>query len=155
MLLFSAIVCFIALIIMGIALINSKEEVVGEFTAPAFESNAQEGIPEVDNASYTEVYMDGMSFRAYVCALFFVEDGMAQVYFTNIEENEAWLKLRIWNQDGEIVAETGVIQSGEYVEWITFTEEVSSGEGIILELMSYEEETYQSLGTVTLNTVLE
>lgn len=151
----SAIFCITALIIMGIALNQDKETVIGEFIAPAFDSSVEEGIPEVDNASYTEVYMEGMSFRAYVCALFSVEDGTAQVYFTNLEENEAWLRLRIWNQDGEVVAETGIIKPGEYVEMITFTQEVSSGEGITLEMMSYEEETYQSLGSVQLNTILE
>lgn len=147
-------VCVVAFITMIIAL-NSKQEItVGEFVAPSFETTVQEGFPVVDNSSYSEVYMDGMSFSAYVCALFEVEDNTADVYFTNPSTNTAWLRLRVLNSEGDIIAETGIVKPNEYIVSIEFTEEINTGDSIKLVLMAYEAETYLSLGSVSLNTTI-
>ncbi|MFI3141174.1 MAG: hypothetical protein R3Y27_02570 [Clostridia bacterium] len=149
-----SVVCILAIIAMAFALMSEPDVVIGDFVAPEFDIAAQEGTPSVSNTSYSEVYMDGMSFSTVVCALFGVEDDQAEVFFTNPDTNTAWLKLRIENADGNVIAETGIIQPGEYVQYINFTEEVASGDSIKLVVMSYEPDTYFSMGSVSLNTTL-
>lgn len=148
-------VCVLAIVAMIFALSMERDTVMGEFIAPDFDETAITGTPEVENSSYSEVYMDGMDFSTVVCALFTVEDSQAEVFFTNPETNEAWLKLRIENENGDIIAETGMLTPGQYVQYITFTEEVTTGDTIKLVVMAYEPETYMSLGSVGLNTTLK
>lgn len=78
----------------------------------------------------------------------------ADVYFTNSEKFDVWLKLRVLTADGTLLGETGLIRPGEYVKSVSLTSEVEDGTAIKLKIMAYEPDTYYSAGSVTLNTIL-
>ena len=93
-----------------------------------------------------------MAFKCSICGNVIASGGAADVYFTNSSEQEVWLKLRVLDEDGNIIGETGLIKPGEYVKSVSIDKDISDGSTIKLKIMAYEPETYYSAGAVTLNT---
>lgn len=124
-----------------------------EFTPPPFEENAVLGEPSVpDGLGYNELWQEGMTYRFSVCGNVTTNGREATVYFTNPEANDAWLKLRVLDQNGKVIGETGLVKPGEYVETVTLFENYPVGTTLILKIMGYEPETYHSVGAVSLRT---
>ena len=152
---FSAAVCFLAVLGMGLslALTGGKTE-QAEFTPPPFETTAQSGMPDAADESWTQIYRDGMSFSAHICGKVVLNGNAADVYFTNDDGNEVWLKLRILDEEDNILAETGLLKPNEYVRTVTFDTVPENRATIKLKIMAYEPDTYYSAGAVTLNTTV-
>ena len=149
----SAVFCAICVIIMISVIITPQKAVQGDFTPPQFDSSAVSGEPSVpDNLGYISPYRNGMEFRASLCGNIIVNGETADVYFTNNRQNDVWLKLRITDENGNILAETGIIRPGEYVKSIQFTQKPENGQKIICKIMAYEKETYRSKGYFTIST---
>jgi len=142
--------CFVAVAVM-IAVLYITENNFGnnEFTPPPFDENACVGMPEISDDSWIRVYQDGMSFSAHVCGHAVINDGTADLYFTNDSGNNVWLKLRVTDESGNILAETGLLKPNEYLKSVSFNTTVPST-GIRLKIMAYEPNTYYSAGSVTL-----
>lgn len=137
---------------MIIALCVPKPEGKSKFVPPAFENNAVQGTPEIDaEMGYTELYQEGMAYRVCVCGTPVINGRSLNVYFTNVEINDKYLKLRVLDQEGNILGETGLLRPGEYVETVTLSKELVSEAQIKLKIMSYEPDTYESAGAVILN----
>ena len=148
-----AAVCLVAIVVMAIVLGVTGKPAKPQFTPPPFEAAAQKGMPTVDDPSWNKIFQSGMSFVAYMCGKVAVVDAAADVYFANDEGNNAWLKLRIMDEKGNILAETGLIKPGEYVQAVQFTTVPTNGQKLTMKIMGYEPETYHSIGAVVLNTV--
>ena len=126
-----------------------------EFSPPPFDENAVSGVPDVpEELGYSSPYKEGMSYRFSVCGNVTAEGENAVVYLTNPAENEVWLKLRVLDEDGKTLGETGLIKPGEYVRCVTLSPVPAAGTGIKLKIMGYEPETYQSAGAATLGTTM-
>lgn len=126
-----------------------------EFTPPPFEENAVTGVPEVaEELGYSSPYKEGMTYRFSVCGNVTAEGKNAVVYLTNPEENEVWLKLRVLDENGKILGETGLIRPGEYVRCVTLSTVPPVGTKITLKVMGYEPKTYHSAGSATLGTTM-
>lgn len=152
----ACMVCVLALCGMVLALINSGKQDKGRlFTPPPFETAAVSGMPTVpDDLGWSEIYQDGMGFKAYICGNVITEDSTADIYFTNSDEFDVWLKLRVLDENGTVLGETGLIRPGEYVKSVSLTSEIKDGAAIKLKIMAYEPDTYYSAGAVTLNTTI-
>ena len=111
-------------------------------------------MPDVADESWTRIYRDGMNFSTYVCGKVVLNGNSADVYLTNDEGNKVWLKLRILDEEDNILAETGLLKPNEYVKTVTFDKIPKSGANIKLKIMAYEPDTYYSAGAVTLNTTV-
>ena len=145
----------ITFLVMMIALSVTKEPPRGEFVPPAFESMAQQGTPEVpEELEYSSPYRDGMAYRFSVCANVTMDSRSATVYFTNAQENNVYLKLRVLDENGKILGETGLLKPGEYVKDVQLLRELPTGTGIRLKIMSYIPDTYMSAGSVVLHTTI-
>ena len=143
----------VMLIVMIVALCIPKEPIKGEFVPPAFDSAAVAGTPEVpDDLGYSSPYQEGMAYRFSVCGNVKLDGNKATVYLTNAAENEVYLKLRVLDANGNILGETGLIKPGEYVKDVELKEALAVGTSIKLKIMSYEPETYMSMGSAALNT---
>lgn len=143
--------CFASLLVMSIALGMEKKQEPAEFIPPSFEEAAVTGSPEVpQELGWSE--LDAGAFKVAVCGNVVIRDGSADVWFTNVETNTVWMKLRILDTNGEILGETGLIRQGEFVRSIAFDKLPEDGGKIILKVMAYEPETYYSEGSVALNT---
>lgn len=155
--LLTAVCVVLAVITCVILIVTGKPSAEApKFIPPKFDKNAVKGMPTVpDGLGWYEVYKTGMSFKASVCGEIRIANRSAKIYFTNHEQNTLWLKLRVLNANGDILAETGLLRPGEYLEQITFDTLPSDGEKIALRIMSYQPETYYSGGATTLNTVAQ
>ena len=148
------IVCLLCLAMMAAVLVYTQSPAQGEFTPPPFEESAVSGIPDVpEELGWQE--LDAQAFQVGVCGAVLLEGNRADIWLTNPESNTVWLKLRILDEDGEILGETGLIRPGEYVQSVTFDTVPASGATISMKVMAYEPETYHSAGAVTLNTTIQ
>lgn len=141
-------VCILSLTVMVLALCWGQPE--AEFVQPPFEPTAQRGIPEVpEGIGYQK--LDAQAFRVALCGELHVRDGGAEVWFTNPEDNAVWLKLRVLDEDGQLLGETGLLRPGEYVRQVVLTEN-GRDTPVALKVMAYEPGTYYSAGSVVLHT---
>ena len=148
-----AAVFVVAVITMIVALSVPKKAEQGKFVPPAFDAFAIAGTPEVpEGLGYSAPFQEGMAYRFAVCGNVLMDGKQALVYFTNPAENETWTKLRIYDENGNVLGETGLIKPGEYVQYVELDKELASGTPIKLKIMGYEPDTYLSAGSVVLNT---
>ena len=149
----AAVVIVAVIIAVNIFALNENSQ-NAEFVPPKFDSEAAEGVPSVpDGMGYLEVYKEGMSFNAFVCGEVNVVNGKADVYFTNPQKNTLWMKLRVFDEKGNVIAETGLIKPNEYLKTISFEKIPANNSKITMKIMTYEPTTYYSGGAVSLNTV--
>ena len=150
-----AVLCFLCLAGMCAALFYTTAPAAqSEFVPPSFDASAVSGTPDVqDGLGWQE--LDAQAFRVGVCGAVVLEGSQADVWLTNPEGNNVWLKLRILDEDGDVLGETGLIRPGEYVQSVTFDTVPAPGTAISMKLMAYEPETYHSAGAVTLNTTIQ
>ena len=145
----------VVLIVMAAVLFFGGKQNTAEFTPPPFDATTVAGVPEVpESLGYISPYQDGMGYRFSVCGNVIMDGSNAAVYLTNPAENEVWLKLRVLDENGNILGETGLVRPGEYVKDVALTEKLTAGTKIKLKIMGYEPETYFSAGSATLNTAI-
>lgn len=89
-----------------------------------------------------------------LCGAPAVQEGAAQLWFTNPGQNTVWLKVRIYTPDGILLGESGLLKPGQYVQAVALSPVPDAGTSIVLKVMAYEPDTYHSAGAVTLNTAL-
>lgn len=149
-----AVICIIAVIGMVSVLVTGEKQKETGFVPPPFEETAQTGIPDVPEYSgYSE--MDAQAFRFSVCGVLTVHDGKADVWLTNPEGNEIWMKLRMLDTDGNVLGETGLIKPGEYVQSVALETSLTQSMDVKLKIMTYEPETYYSAGSAVMNTTMQ
>ncbi len=147
----TVLICVISIAVMIIVLMFPSQ--TEPFTPPPFDSNAIQGTPNVpDGLGWGE--LDAQVFKASICGVVIPDGNAADVWFTNPESNSVWLKLRVLDNTGNRIGETGIIRPGEYVQTVTFASVPKTGDTILLKLMAYEPETYYSAGSVTLTTTI-
>ena len=136
---------------MIVSLCVPKEVEQKPFVPPMFDGEAILGEPTVpDHLGYSILYQEGMSFRVGICGKINITNNSADVYLTNVSENNVWLKVRFYDQAGQIIGESGLVRPGEYLKSITLDDVPGTTDGIIIKIMSYEPDTYKSLGTIPL-----
>lgn len=149
------LLCAVSTTMMIVALhhINPNEP---KFVPPDFDQNAQVGAPHVpEELGWAELYQDGMSFKVGICGNLILDQKEAAVYFYNHESNTVWLKLRVMDDQGRIVAETGLLKPAEYLQTIQFNQALKNGDKLKLKIMAYQPDTYYSEGAIVLNTRIQ
>lgn len=150
-----AAVCLLSVAVMIFTLCNPKQQ-AAEFVPPPFDSSAVAGVPDPpQDLGWSEIYQDGMSYKTGICGNVIVYDNKADVYFFNDASNTVWLKLRVLDEQGNILGETGLVKPNEYVQAVSFSQTPDDGEKVQLKIMAYAPETYYSEGPITLNTSVQ
>lgn len=153
LLLFLTGLCFLAVVVMAWALMQDKGKDSSVFSPPPFDENAQQGEPEVpEGLGYSR--LDAQEYQVSLCGAPVVRDGNAILYLTNLASNEVWLKVRILDEDGQMLGESGLLKPGEYVEAVKLSSVPEEDIAVQLKLMAYEPETYYSAGAASLSTTL-
>lgn len=144
------ILCIFSLSVMVLVLCRSGSEVT--FVPPPFEQAAQPGVPAVpEGLGYQELDVQG--FRVCLCGAVRIRDEAAEVWLTNPQDNPVWLKLRILDEDGNILGQTGILRPGEYVRQVALPG-VKPGTPVTVKVMAYEPETYHSAGAFVFHTLI-
>ncbi|MBQ9980652.1 MAG: hypothetical protein IJP23_06300 [Oscillospiraceae bacterium] len=123
-----------------------QEQVVGEFTPPEFDSSALSGAPDVEHPEFYGTLNLGEGIAVSMYSAPIVTEGAAQVYFTSPESNTVWVRLRITDEKGNILGQTGLVRPGEYVEYITL-ETQPKKTAAVAKILTYQPETYYSMGS--------
>lgn len=148
----AVVICAVAAIIMVIMLVTSGSG--RSFTPPPFDPAAQTGTPDVpESAGYGE--LDAGDFKFYAAGNLTAKNGKTDIWLTNPEENNIWLKVRLLDKDENILGESGLIKPGEYIQSIELDEIPQGISSVTLKIMAYAPDTYQSAGAVALTTDLK
>lgn len=152
-----SVCCLISVLSMIYALSINSNSYQTEFIPPDFEMAAQTDTPTIPSyLEWSEISHDGMTFKVGISGKIIVKkDNYADIFLLNNEENNVWLKLRVFDENNNILGETGLLKPGEYVKSINFSESVIVGQKIKLKIMSYQPETYYSEGAIVLNTIIK
>ena len=152
MLLITGAICAVCVAILIVVLIQGPRKEI-RFTPPSFDEAAVEGTPPLTEADgYRPI--DAQVYQFSICGELTLKDGKTDVWLTNNAENAVWLKARLMDAEGNELGETGLIRPGEYVQSLhlaTLPEETAE---VTMAVMSYEPETYYSMGSVSLYTTL-
>ena len=150
-LMLAALICAVSLVVMLVALTAGRKQVQAEFTPPPFEANAIAGTPAVpEGLGWTE--LDCKAYKVSVCGNVTTVGNSADVWLYNPESNTVWLKLRVLDEKGNLLGETGLLKPGEYVRSVVLDNVPRDGSTIALKIMAYQPDTYFSEGAATLNT---
>lgn len=148
-----ALICIVAAAVISvfavaIVLLNQPPE----FVPPEFDSGAIAGEPSVsdsDERRYKLISDAKMPYTLNICQnIYTSSDGEGEIYFTNPSENTLWMKLRIYDDKGKVIGETGLIKPGEYLKNVRFDTVPKNGTMITMKVMTYEPDTYYSGGEV-------
>lgn len=141
-----------AAVVLLLADIIYNRATAESFTPPPHESAAESGTPTVsDDMGYTELYQEGMAYSVSICGVPKADGNSLTLYFTNLAENTCALKLRIYNENDVLLGETGLLSPGEFVRTVQLSESITPDTPLKLKIMSYDPDTYESVGSVVLN----
>ncbi|MCL2072252.1 MAG: hypothetical protein FWH07_08530 [Oscillospiraceae bacterium] len=122
------------------------------YKPPPFEKNSLSGVPAPpdDNTHYS-VIDTGNFYVGFVGIIRRNDDDSLTVYFTNPEENDAYLMCMIADEDGNELYKSGLIRPGEYINDINPIARVEGEfDDAVVEVYAFEPETYYSMGTIVL-----
>lgn len=146
--------CCLSVCVMIFAVIktvNDKEAVA----PPAFDPAAIMSTPDVPkDLGYSPLEVE-QGYKAYVCGELLAIGSNVDVYFTSPETNAVWLLLRVTDETGAVLGETGIIRPGEYIKTLTLNTVPHKDKSVKLKIIAYQPETYTSMGVVGLNTKLK
>ena len=145
--------CCLSVTVMILTVIKTMNNVV-TFTPPAFDPSAVTGVPNVpEELGFSSIEIE-QGYKVYACGNLIAKGKNVDVYFTSPETNTVWLLLRVTDESGTVLGQTGIIQPGEYVKKLTLYEVPNKEKNVKLNIIAYQPKTYTSMGTVGLNTKL-
>ena len=141
---FLSILCVISIMSVIVLVFNEKK-----FIVPEIEKSVKQGMPDINEEyKYSSLNVkDG--YTVSLAGNPKIKNNTLYLYFANDSDNNILCKLKVFYNDKE-VGSTGIIEPGKYIESIT----LKSGnykEKLVLKIMGYEKDTYQSAGAISLN----
>jgi len=132
-------------LIIGLVILNIYYKNKG-FNEPEFEKN----IEKINTDDYKDLKVNiSNDYSFYATHNPKIEDNYMNIDFVNLSSEKVYLKLRVMQGDN-IIGETGLIKTGEKIDRIKINDTIEKKNFIFL-IMSYEKDTYYSLGEVKLN----
>lgn len=137
----------ISIIICLLISIHNKKQ----FVKPEFDKNVgviPEGLEYQKNALKISdgylIYVEPMPKK--------IDEEYLKINLISSIDNRVWLKIRILDDNKEIIAESGLVKPGEYLEKVKLTKSVNSEANITYKIMGYQTDNYISAGAISLNT---
>lgn len=124
------------------------------YIPPSFESMIEEGIPQIDEDKYGYSLINiGETYRIKICGEPEVSDGDVSLYLTNLDGNNVLIKCEVYNSDGDLLGNSGLLPPNTYVKNIKLANRLDPGEhSVDIKILAYEPDTYYSMGTAKLKT---
>jgi len=125
------------------------------YSPPAFDSMAQIGepTPPID-LGYTSMTVE-QGFNIKLCGRLFIKKNNIDIYLTNPKLNNVWLMIELHDENGNVLARSGIIKQGEYIKSINMLVNVTAGKtNVKIVVIAYLPDTYISGGSVSIKTVL-
>lgn len=126
------------------------------YAPPAFEENIQLGTPSPSaDLAYDRITVkDG--YVVGICGKVLLKDGEAQLYLTNFENNNVWFSITMIDNNNNVIAETGILRQGEYLESVPVNLYLEPNETatVTIQIIGYKPDTYVSAGSFEISTEL-
>jgi hypothetical protein len=120
------------------------------FKKPEFDKNASENIAS-DLYYQNRIIKVTDNYSLYIDPEPIINNNSLIINLISMETNNIWIKVRVL-KDKEVVAETGLIKPGQYLEKVQLKKKLDVNDEIVYMVMGYEKESYLSAGTIKLNT---
>lgn len=136
---------------------REPEYVVGDFTPPAFAENAVDGVPipaQVDGLPYGTLKLSEEISLAMVSDLTVNENGEVEIWLTAPAANKGWVALRIMDDEGNVLGESGVLKPGQYIKTMGLDQVPPKGGIVLAKILTYEPDTWYSMGSATAQIML-
>lgn len=149
----------IAAVIAVVCIRGSREpeRVVGEFTPPSFAENVHTGAPdptEVEGLPYGTLTLSEEISISMVSTLNVDENGDVEIWLTAPASNKGWVMLRLVDEQGRVLAESGVLKANQYIRTMHLDSVPQSGGIILAKILTYEPDTYYSMGSASAQVML-
>ena len=147
-------VILVALVLTGMAVFQGFNK-APEFRPPGFDPAVQSGEPTPDiDLGYTAVNVQE-GFDIKLCGRLFAQNNAVDIYLTNPASNTVWMMTELQDENGRVIAKSGIIKPGEYVQSVALLKNVTEAETKVkIVVIGYVPETYGSRGTVGMKTLL-
>jgi len=147
------IIILVGILLILISIIISLFVIIDKksmFIEPSFDENVSV-IPE--NLDYKSSVIEvSEGYNIYINPVPSIEDNKLVINFISIKDNNIWIKIRILNDNEEIVGESGLVKPGEYLKSVILNKKINGNDNIVYEIIGYEIDSYLSAGTIKLNT---
>lgn len=142
------IICAVSLVWMiWVLLMPDSQETA--FTPPPFEEQAV--TAELSDLPFTEDNrIEAGDLLIYVGSSISEENDSLDLTVWNSNEDRNLIRIRVTDEAGKVLGETGLLKPGEMVDSIPL-DQLSSSHRYIIRIMGYEPDTYYSAGSFTLN----
>lgn len=140
------------LVVMVVAIIvvaALKKNSVGDFVPPPLEANAVAGVPDPLPEAFGTLTVNP-EFVVGVCACPSLEGTNLGVYLTAYESNTCYVKIQIFDEDMNLLGESGLLKPGEYLAAVPLFVPTET-KTLRATILAYEPETYYSLGSANIN----
>ncbi len=121
------------------------------FKPPKFDETTKVFTTVPDKEKILKISDD---YAFYIADSPYVKNDYIYVNFYSLTKSNIYLKVRVF-QDDVIIAESGLIKNNEYLEKIKLKHELTKSSNVRYLIMSYEKDTYYSMGEVQLNFKME
>ncbi len=127
----------------------TRQKTVNLFTPPDIEINAVQGTPDTidENSAYQKVMMSE-EFQFSMCLCPAYKGGAVEIYYTSYATNTVNSLVKLYDGEGNLVGESGLIRPGYYLKSILVSD-LPADSVVTAKILSYEPETYYSMGTAS------
>lgn len=145
-------ILLIAAAVVTVYLLSTRRNQSVAFTAPPFETNFMESIPEdwSERNGYREFDIAG-KYTVSLCGLVEVKDSRAMVCFSSDPRNTVWARIVLLDEQGRQLGESGMLLPGQAIENIALCEQPSEPMDVVIKVLSYEPDTYYSHGSANIS----
>ena len=136
-------------VLIVVAATRKPDVIVSDFEAPPFDEGAVLGIPKEASArlDYRSIDVEGI-YSFSICGAPSFAEGSLVPYFASNRDNEVWLLLKVYDEDGTELGKSGLIRPGECIKSVALSR-APSGKTVKVKILSYEIGTYYSRGTAS------
>ena len=143
-----AIVALFSVLAMSLVWIFWPAKPVPPFVPPVHDEDAVLGTPTPDKQyGYAQGPLNDY-YDFFVATTPRLVNGEILLFLTNPEKNNALLRVKVYNGD-DLIAESGYLNPGEYLEAVSAPDATPGT--IHIKVMSYEPETWYSLGPCSMS----
>ena len=141
----------VLLILICVIIIISYNNSKSLFIKPDFDPLAiSEKLQVPEKLKYASIDIS-KGYKVYLCGdLIMDEFGKVPIYFKSDENNNVYIKFRIYDKENNLLKESGLIKPGETIQQIEMGKRDKETE-VVIKVMGYDRDNYYSMGVANIN----
>lgn len=146
----------LAVLIVAVAVFAAQRRsaAASVYLPPEFDAGAVSGVLTVadEDAHYGHLELPISEGKCVVAAAAtpLLENGELEVFLSSDMENTVYIRLVIFDENNTQVGASGILRPGEYIQSVTVSASVTPGSTLTAKLLTYEPDTYYSMGSASM-----